>query len=161
MKKNSIFYKYLTINPHIRGNTEIMILVISGILCRVYNISEIYSSSVISITGGILIIMSVVFHAYCEKSHKQAHQDADNIDIIITEGIYSRLRHPIYLSLVMLNTGIALAFNSWISPGISIVFSAFWFFTAIIEEELLSEKFGQEYTDYLGKVRWRIIPGIF
>ena len=71
------------------------------------------------------------------------------------------MRHPIYLSIIVMYIGFSLIFNSWLSLIIAIPFSATWLFTAIQEEKGLIEIFGQEYIDYISKTKWRIIPGIF
>jgi protein-S-isoprenylcysteine O-methyltransferase Ste14 len=92
---------------------------------------------------------------------KQAHNKSSEIKNIVTNGIYSRLRHPIYLSLIIMNIGIALAFNSWISLFFAIIFALSWILTALEEEKYLLNKFGGEYEEYMKNVRWRLIPGIF
>ncbi len=161
MKKNKLLDKYLLLNPLIKGNIEIGILIISGIISIIINLFRIPFSPIINIIGGIICIFSLLFHGYCEKFHIQAHNNANEIKHIITTGIYSKLRHPIYLSLIILNIGIALAFNSWISLFLGIIFSISWILTALKEEEYLLDNLGEKYKKYMKNVRWRIFPGIF
>ena len=66
-----------------------------------------------------------------------------------------------YLSLVAMYFGVALAWGVvWILlPGF--VVSLLTVFTAIVEEKRLLERFPHEYAEYMKTVRWRLIPGLF
>jgi protein-S-isoprenylcysteine O-methyltransferase Ste14 len=66
-----------------------------------------------------------------------------------------------YLSLILMYLGLAIA---WGIVGMllpSILFSALIVLTAIKEEEFLLQRFGREYKEYKNKVPWRLIPKIF
>ena len=76
----------------------------------------------------------------------------------VTTGPYRLVRHPIYLGLVLLATGQALAFGSW--PALAIVLSGIvptlvW--RARAEEKLLSRTFGEPYAAYRQRTKM-IIP---
>ena len=159
--ENKLIEKYLLFNPLIKGIIENGILIISGIISIIFKLWKIPFFPIINIIGGTFFIFAGLFHGYCEKYHKQAHDKASEIKNIVTSGIYSKLRHPIYLSIIIMNIGIALAFNSGISLFFGIVFSLSWILTALKEEKCLLNKFGEEYKEYMKNVRWRIIPGIF
>jgi protein-S-isoprenylcysteine O-methyltransferase Ste14 len=161
MKKNSLIEKYLLLNPFMKGNIEIGIIILSGIVSIMLDLWKIPFFPVINITGGFLLLLSFLFHGYCENYHKQAHDNTREIKNIVTTGIYSKLRHPIYLSLIIMNISTAFIFNSWLSLFFGIIFSISWIFTALKEEIFLLKKFGEEYKEYMEKVHWRIIPGIF
>ncbi|MBI2355805.1 MAG: isoprenylcysteine carboxylmethyltransferase family protein [Candidatus Doudnabacteria bacterium] len=67
---------------------------------------------------------------------------------LITRGLYSKIRHPIYVFSTLAFLGIALMLNN-------IYFYAFWIGLLLVEiyrarreEQLLIEKFGQAYLDY-------------
>lgn len=72
---------------------------------------------------------------------------------INTSGIYSFSRNPMYLSYFVYFIGCALLTHSLILCGPVLVFqiSAHWIILA--EERWCREKFGEEYTDYMKKVR--------
>jgi len=77
---------------------------------------------------------------------------------LVTTGPYSRVRHPIYLGLTLLVTGIALAFGSWpallvVACGIVPTFA--W--RAHAEEAQLSRTFGERFAVYRQRTRM-IIP---
>jgi protein-S-isoprenylcysteine O-methyltransferase Ste14 len=71
---------------------------------------------------------------------------------LVKKGIYKLIRHPQYLSFMLLNAGIALINQNIITIFISI-FSIGFLFAGIKEEEkLLIEQFSYEYTDYMKRV---------
>lgn len=83
---------------------------------------------------------------------------ADHETGLITTGPYRLVRHPIYLGLVLLATGEALAFSSW--PAFLIVLCGIvptFAWRAHAEERLLSRTFGESYPVYQTRTRM-IIP---
>src|SRR5215831_11669056 len=77
---------------------------------------------------------------------------------LVTTGPYRLVRHPIYLGLVLVAAGEALAFGSW--PALIIVLSGIvptFAWRAHAEEALLSQTFGESYTLYRKQVGM-IIP---
>jgi protein-S-isoprenylcysteine O-methyltransferase Ste14 len=75
--------------------------------------------------------------------------------------LYARIRHPIYLSLLMMNLGMGLGFGLVITVVLALIFSCIWGLTALTEEKFLLQKFPKHYRKYMHAVKWRIIPYIF
>lgn len=76
-------------------------------------------------------------------------------------GLYSLIRHPSYLGIVMEFLGYSLLINSWYSLFIINV----PIFLALhhrmnVEEELLQSHFGEAYSNYK-KRTWRLLPFIY
>ena len=115
----------------------------------------------LNIIGGLLILSGLLFHVYAGKNHKQAHEKSANIVKIVNDGVFSKLRHPLYLSAIIINLGIALAFGVVLTLLIAVGSIFHWVMTALKEEEFLLKKFGEEYSQYKKDVRWRFLPGIF
>lgn len=87
--------------------------------------------------------------------------DADQRTGLVTTGPYEIVRHPIYLGLVLLAMGQAIAFGSW--PGLAIVLvgvvpTLAW--RARVEERVLRHTFGEPYGEYQGRTR-SMIPYLF
>jgi protein-S-isoprenylcysteine O-methyltransferase Ste14 len=80
---------------------------------------------------------------------------------LVTNGLYSVIRHPSYMGLLLGLLGWALAFRS--SVGVLLTLLTLWPLLARIksEEALLSSEFGTEYDAYRTRTRWRLLPGIF
>jgi protein-S-isoprenylcysteine O-methyltransferase Ste14 len=52
---------------------------------------------------------------WTEKEHRQAHERSEDIDTLVTSGVYAKIRHPLYLSIIILNIGIALSFGVFLT----------------------------------------------
>lgn len=79
---------------------------------------------------------------------------------LVTTGIYSTIRNPSYLGLLLNSLGWALAFRSWI--GVMLVAAILVPLVARInaEERLLRSQFGEEYDAYRARTS-RLIPGLY
>jgi protein-S-isoprenylcysteine O-methyltransferase Ste14 len=86
---------------------------------------------------------------------------ADQVTGLVTTGPYRLVRHPIYLGLVVLSLGQALAFGSWLGCLIVLVGIIPTFaWRARAEETLLSRTFGERYALYCRQTKM-IIPYLF
>ena len=136
------------------------ILIGIGIVGTVFSFSTIPFYPATNIFGFILLIIGFVTHGLSHKVHKQAHEQIEKIWEIVTTGIYSKIRHPGYLGLILLYFGFALAWGIvWIFLPV-VIFSILTCLTAIKEEEYLREKFRKEYEEYMRQVPWRFIPRV-
>lgn len=81
--------------------------------------------------------------------------------MIVTTGVYSKVRHPLYLSMIVMNVAIALAFGVMMTFVIAFLTIIHWIVTSLKEEEVLLQKFPNEYMRYKQEVRWRMIPRVF
>lgn len=80
---------------------------------------------------------------------------------LITHGVYSRLRHPMYSAFWLWALAQALLLPNWIAGPAGLVGFGTLFFCRVWREELLMlETFGDEYREYMARTH-RIIPGIF
>lgn len=86
---------------------------------------------------------------------------ADQGTGLVATGPYRLVRHPIYLGLVLLALGQALAFSSWLACLIVLVGIVPTFaWRARAEETLLSRTFGERYALYRRQTKM-IIPHLF
>ena len=77
---------------------------------------------------------------------------------VITEGPYSVVRHPLYLFSLIGAIGIGLASENLLVLAAMIIFYLSYYpLTIISEERTLTEKFGQEYLDYIKRTP-RFVP---
>jgi protein-S-isoprenylcysteine O-methyltransferase Ste14 len=79
-------------------------------------------------------------------------------DRLVTTGLYSIVRHPMYSAWIVFNgPGIALWYRSW--PVFLISVAAWAVFKAHVgtEDRYLEERYGQEYRDYRARVN-EMIP---
>jgi protein-S-isoprenylcysteine O-methyltransferase Ste14 len=161
MKNCNALNAFFLSNPFYRGMAEKIILVGTGISGLVFSWKTFSIFPLSNILGGILVLSAYTFHRWTEKDHKQAHKGSQDIEIIVTTGVYSRIRHPLYLSLITMNIGIALAFGVMITVVLTLLTIIHWVLTALKEEEALLKQFPVEYPRYKQRVRWLMIPGVF
>ena len=156
----NIFKAYLLMNPGLRGLIEWGILFASGIVGLFVPVPRMPGFPVTAFAGGALFLGGVVFHAIAERVHADAHKSTKVISRIVDTGMYGKIRHPLYASLVVCNVGIGIGFGVYWTFGLALLFSVFYMLTAREEEAYLCGGL-PEYAEYMKKVRWRMIPGVF
>lgn len=161
MVKKQLWNRFFLSNPFYRGIAELFLLIGSGIAGCLFSWLKLPLFPVLNIAGGVCIAGGFFFHAYCERDHKEAHRKSQSIERIVENGMYSKIRHPLYVSIIIMNIGVALAFGVVLTLVLSFFSIAHWTMTAIAEEKSLLKKFPEEYAQYQKNVRWRFIPGIF
>ena len=81
---------------------------------------------------------------------------------LVTSGPYAYVRNPIYLGNLLIGLGIVIMAGSWIAFGVLLlVFSVEYGAIVSLEEEFLSNAFGEQYHEYRRRVpRWlpRLTP---
>jgi protein-S-isoprenylcysteine O-methyltransferase Ste14 len=79
---------------------------------------------------------------------------------LVQHGVYASIRHPLYLSLLLIPTGVALVFASSLALPIFILAAAFVFDRIRKEERLLAVHFVSQFEDYRRRTR-KLIPLLF
>jgi protein-S-isoprenylcysteine O-methyltransferase Ste14 len=79
---------------------------------------------------------------------------------VISHGPYGFVRHPMYLAVVLVCLGAGPALASWWA-GLSLL-PVLWIFVrrTLLEDALLHREL-PGYAQYAGRVRWRVVPGVF
>lgn len=110
--------------------------------------------------GSALLVTMVVIRV---KAYREFGRDPGlhNKSSLITTGIYSKVRNPLYLSNLLLSAGWALLFRG----NYALMCLFIWFFSYALliffEESELVEEYGQEYQAYKTQVPYRLIPYLF
>lgn len=78
---------------------------------------------------------------------------------LVTGGIYARIRHPLYASLILLGFAWAMIWRSWPVLGLALGQAVFLDMKARREERYLIVRFGG-YADYRRQVK-RLVPGLY
>ena len=80
---------------------------------------------------------------------------------LITEGPYKYARHPMYTYIWIGVVCYWLISSNWIVGIVAfLTWSILYFIRLPEEEKMMTEEFGQEYKDYMGKTK-KIIPGVY
>jgi len=81
--------------------------------------------------------------------------------VLVTSGIYSHVRHPMYAAFWLWAVAQALLLPNWIvGPAGLFGFGLLFFLRVGREEKLMTDTFGDEYRRYMDRTA-RIVPGIY
>ncbi len=79
---------------------------------------------------------------------------------LITHGIYSVVRHPRYLGIILFMAGISLVFNAGIAVMLAIATIIVLLWRIIDEERMMHREFREAWEEYTKKT-WKLIPYIY
>jgi protein-S-isoprenylcysteine O-methyltransferase Ste14 len=116
----------------------------------------------ISVIGDLLVALGLLFTllVFRENSFGGSTVQIFDDQKVISTGPYAMVRHPMYVGVLIMMTGVPLALGSWIGLAfLAIVFPALvW---RILDEEKLLKKDLSGYIQYTQKVRYRLVPHIW
>ena len=110
------------------------------------------------IIGGIFFAIALVFGIPALSIDWRTAPD--NKTVLKTNGIYSLVRNPIYLTDILFTLGFAMMFRSSIGIALVPIWWAAYLAIVLVEETSLERALGQPYLDYKQKVKGRILPGL-
>ena len=67
---------------------------------------------------------------------------------LVTTGIYSKVRHPMYIGIILFHIGLPLIFKSFMAMVSTVLWAAFVFAWKVFEEKNLERQFGEKYVEY-------------
>ena len=80
---------------------------------------------------------------------------------LVDRGIYRRVRHPMYLALLLYSIGQALVLPNWVAgPAYIVAFGTLLALRIGPEERMMREEFGKDYEAYMARTR-RLVPGVW
>lgn len=116
----------------------------------------------VSLAGDVLVALGLAAIALVliQNSHAAVTVRVEANQRLVSTGLYGLVRHPMYTCNALLLVGIPLALGSFwglifLIPGILL------FALRIQDEEKFLEAELDGYSDYVQKVRYRMLPGIW
>jgi len=101
------------------------------------------------------------FSAYLAFSaHKLVFGAETQAGVLVTAGVFSLVRHPMYLGAWLFFCALTAATFSLAAAGVTLVTAVFYFRVARHEEKLLLEHFGAGYRQYCSRVPM-LFPRLF
>jgi protein-S-isoprenylcysteine O-methyltransferase Ste14 len=80
---------------------------------------------------------------------------------LITEGVYHRIRHPMYSGLLLYSIGQMLVIPNWVAgPSYLVAFGVLFALRVRAEERMMLEQFGDDYAEYMARTQ-RLVPGVW
>lgn len=118
--------------------------------------------NIVIIISSIIFILSYILYAEVLRENKYLSRtiEVSKDQKVIDKGLYSVVRHPMYLITIFLFLSIPLILGSIISFLIFLVYPFIIVKRIKKEEEVLSKKL-KGYTEYKIKVKYRLIPFIW
>jgi protein-S-isoprenylcysteine O-methyltransferase Ste14 len=116
----------------------------------------------VSLLGAALMVagFAVVFQTFRDNSFAAATVQVDSAQRVVDTGLYAHLRHPMYSGALIMFAGIPLCLGSWwgLVPAALLIAAIIW---RLIDEESFLARNLAGYDDYRGRVRTRLIPGVW
>lgn len=106
-----------------------------------------YINFVFAVSGLVLIIMGwyQIYHGYWKK--------VDGSQTVVDQGIYARIRHPQYLGLMLIATGMVCGWATLTNIIMLPIVCVMYHRLAVKEEKMLIEEFGDAYVAYMKKTK--------
>ena len=84
----------------------------------------------------------------------------DRGQVVVRDGLYGHVRHPMYLGIILLFCGLPLTLGSWWSYIPSALIVCLFVYRTRREDRMLQDGLAG-YADYSQDVRYRLAPGIW
>ena len=121
-----------------------------------------YNSSPLLIGAGIIITVVGLWLFWCSHTDL-GHNWSSSLEIysehkLITQGVYQRVRHPMYSASWLIFLGQALFLTNWVAGlGGIVSFGIMYFLRVPKEEHMMLEEFGEQYQQYMMRTG-RVFP---
>ena len=117
---------------------------------------------VVSVIADAAIALSFVLFFLVMKSNSYA---ASTIQVeegqpVVSTGLYACVRHPMYSGALLLLVALPLALGSWLGVLLIVPFSPVLVWRILDEEKFLRKNLAG-YVEYMQRVRYRLVPGVW
>ena len=102
----------------------------------------------------IVVFIPLLFIAgyFAQRAHKIVFQQERDELIVIKTDVYAMIRHPMYFGSILTYLGFVILSFSVIALIVFVIVVIFYFFLCCYEEQILLEKLGDQYKNYMKKV---------
>jgi protein-S-isoprenylcysteine O-methyltransferase Ste14 len=137
--------------------SPLILIILIGPLTGFFGVWRLPINIILSIILGIFIFLLGAYvyfkwEIFWNKTYKGQ---------LITGGIFQHIRHPHYVSLLIVGFGLALFFYSVLALTIALLAVPIMILSILDEEKHLIKQYGEKYKEYMKEVPWRLIPKIF
>ncbi|WP_227999005.1 methyltransferase family protein [Nocardia australiensis] len=116
----------------------------------------------VSVIGNALVALGLLVQLVVFRENTYGGSTVEIFDDqqVITTGLYAQVRHPMYVSVLVMSVGIPLALGSWWGLAL-ITFMVPVLVWRILDEERLLESDLPGYREYTDQVRFRLVPHLW
>jgi protein-S-isoprenylcysteine O-methyltransferase Ste14 len=121
--------------------------------------------------GWILLILSIYFalspvYVFKKKANVPEGKSYIHTKVIVDTGVFSIVRHPQYLSMLLVEIGLVLIVQHWLILILSIICIILTYYGILLQDKILVRKFKDDYVKYMKKVprtnfAWGVIKRLF
>ncbi|HEV8336512.1 MAG TPA: isoprenylcysteine carboxylmethyltransferase family protein, partial [Candidatus Polarisedimenticolia bacterium] len=80
---------------------------------------------------------------------------------LVTQGLYRRVRHPMYLALLLYSVGQGLVLPNYVvGPSYAVAMALLVALRIGPKERMMLEEFGKDYEEYMARTK-RVVPGVW
>jgi protein-S-isoprenylcysteine O-methyltransferase Ste14 len=111
---------------------------------------------------GLALSVTLVFRAMMTNHYFSAviRIQSERGHRVIDQGVYGIIRHPGYAGMMPSMPFSGLALGSWVGFVIGLAYAALMLRRVLFEDAFLRSNL-EGYQDYTGRVRYRLIPGVW
>ena len=115
--------------------------------------------SSVSVLGDVLVALGLLIDLFVFRENSYGGSTIEIVEDqkVISTGLYARVRHPMYVGVLVMIIGIPLALGSWWGLAILALTIPVLVVRILDEEKLLSNDL-PGYREYAQKVRYRLVP---
>ncbi|MET3992682.1 protein-S-isoprenylcysteine O-methyltransferase Ste14 [Bradyrhizobium sp. S3.9.2] len=114
--------------------------------------------------GLVLFVLSTLFILWVFRENSFAAPvvklQAERAQRVVSTGPYAHVRHPMYSGMILFFAGVPLLLGSWWGLAMAPVIVVLFAVRIGIEERTLREGL-PGYSDYMTRVRYRLLPGVW
>jgi protein-S-isoprenylcysteine O-methyltransferase Ste14 len=117
---------------------------------------------IVSLAGNILIGLGflLMFFVFRENSYGASTIQVAAGQTLASTGPYARVRHPMYAGAIVMLIGVPLALGSWWGLAVVVLVVPVLAWRLLDEERVLARDL-PGYAEYMGKVRYRLVPYVW
>jgi protein-S-isoprenylcysteine O-methyltransferase Ste14 len=116
----------------------------------------------VSLLGNVLVVagLGIAMVVIAQNGYAASTVRVETGQQLVSSGVYSFIRHPMYVGNLAMMFGIPLALGSYwgllfVIPGVAVIV-----FRILDEEKLLTEELAG-YPEYTQRVRYRLMPNVW
>ena len=114
------------------------------------------------IAGNILIVLgwTIILFVFRENTFTSATIEVAADQRVVSTGPYAVVRHPMYSGSLLYFLGIPIALGSWWGLLVGILMMPVFVFRLFDEEKLLARNL-PGYSEYMDRVKYRLVPFVW